>query len=530
MKLSEALCKTSPERIWGVAAFYGIQPEKPGVQGAQGEPLKAELCDRIAAHLLIPANALVAMNGLTQEEMLALRLITIAAGGDGVVVEQCHQKLNQLSRKWRRNGAKVIEALISRGLVFTRREGYRHIYFVASDLREVLAEFFLTRLYETAVVDNARFSPRRAGDFAAPLRHICLFLSYVRKHEVKLTQSGNIFKKAQNEIQSLIEEEAAPLDESLFPVRYPPRMAFILYFSKSKGMVEERSGSLCIGQKAFPWLETSYESWRRDLFDYWKQTFITQDSDLQTLLWVIMRAPEGSVLSLESLLSEMDTLSTNHSSHGLEMRVERNLVDSLEYLGGVEVASSINGLFIKPTATGRALFGSELYPEEHFDQYVYVQSNFEVLVPSTVGPRILWAVDSFAELVKQDQMMVLKLTRKSVYRALLLSYSSETIQSFLREHSKSPVPQNVSYSIAHWGNAYGRIEFEEAILLKCDTAELADELLLSPRIQPHLKGKVGPCCLVVDRTAYDQLLSALSDEGYMPKINGNQKLAHDVSG
>ena len=527
MKLYDALCSTSLERVRGIAAFYGIPPTKPGVP--EGKP-GADLCGRIAAHLLVPANALVAMNGLNQEEMLALRLITIAAGGQGVVVEQCHQKLNQLSRKWRRNGAKVIEALISRGLVFTRREGYRHIYYVASDLREVLADFFLKDLYKSAAVDNMRFSPRRRCDFAMPLRHICLFLSYLRKSEVRLTQSGNIFKKAQTDIQSLIEEEAAPLDETLFPVRYPPRLALLLYFAKSKGMVEERSGTLCLNQKALSWIETPYESWRRDLYEYWRQTYIQQDTDLQTLLWVIMRSPEDSILSLEALLNEMNTLSTSHSSHGLNLRVERNLVDILEYLGGLEVASSINGLFLRPTATGRALFGSAPYPEEPFDRYVYVQPNFEVFVPSTIAPRTLWTIDGFAELLKQDQMMVFKLTRNSVYRGLLLSHTPETISKFLEENSKTPIPQNIAYSFAHWGTSYGRIEFEEAILLKCDTEELADELLLSPKIRPHLKGKVGPCCLVVNRATYDQLISALADEGYMPKLNGNPRLSHEIAG
>ena len=116
-------------RVRGIAAFYGIPPTKPGVSE---EKPGLDLCKRIAAHLVIPANALVAMNGLNQEEMLALRLITIACGGQGVVVEQCHQKLNQLSRKWRRNGPRSSRPVIP-GDWFHTQEGYRHIYYVASN-------------------------------------------------------------------------------------------------------------------------------------------------------------------------------------------------------------------------------------------------------------------------------------------------------------------------------------------------------------------------------------------------------------
>ena len=116
-------------------------------------------------------------------------------------------------------------------------------------------------------------------------------------------------------------------------------------------------------------------------------------------------------------------------------------------------------------------------------------------------------------------MMVYKLSRNSVYRALLHEYTPEIIERFLEEHSKSPLPQNVTYSIAHWGTSYGRIEFEDVILLKCDSDDLADELMMSPKIKPYLKKKVGPCYLVVERDSYESLIAALSDEGYMPKVS-----------
>lgn len=528
MNLHESLLSSSLERVRGIAGFYGLW----GPPGGLGTEVAIDtLANLINLHLLVPAHALVAMNGLNQEEILALRLITIAAGGTGVVVEQCHQKLNQLSRKWRRNGAKVIDALISRGLVFTRREGYRHVYFVPSDLKEVLSGFFLSDIYQAALADGTRFSPRHRTDFAAPLRHACLFLSYLRKNEIRLTQSGTMFKKAQNDLGLLIEEEETPIEESFFPVRYPPRLAFLLYFGRSKGLVEERNGLLRLSAAATTWVtETDEARCRQDLFDYWRNTFIAQDTDLQTLLWVIMRAPEGSVLSMTDLLSYMETLSTSHSSHGLNLRSERNLVDVLEYLGGLEVQVTLNATHIRPTALGRAMYGLSAWPEESWDSHIYVQSNFETLVPCTVAPRLLWSIDAFADLQKPDQMMVYKLSRNSVYRAMLHSYTPETIHRFLETYSKTPVAQNVAYSISHWGTSYGRIEFEETILLRCDTEELADELMLHPKIRPYLKQKVGPCYLTVDGTQYEQLIAALSDEGYMPKVDSNRRLAPQPAG
>lgn len=523
MNLLEALLSSSLERVRGIAAFYGLW-------SAPREAAIDSMANLIRSHLLVPANALVAMHGLNQEEVLALRLITIAGGGFGVVVEQCHQKLNQLSRKWRRNGAKVIDALVSRGLVYTRREGYRHVYFVPSDLRDVLSGFFLNDIYETALVDGSKFSPRRRGDFAAPLRHQCLFLSYLRKNDIRLTQAGTMFKKAQNELGTLVEEEETPMEESFFPVRYSPRLAFLLYFSRSKGLIEEHDGALRLSPEASKWIDLPSHECRRQLFDYWKTTFIAQDNDLQTLLWVIMRSPQGTVLSLSDLLAEMDTLSTSHSSHGLSLRVERNLVDILEYLGGLEVQGALNTTYIRTTPLAWALSGQREWPEMPWDSHIYVQSNFEILVPCTVSPSILWFIDVFADLQKPDQMIVYKLTRNSVYRAMLHSYTPDVILKFLETHSKTPIAQNVAYSISHWGTSYGRIEFEETILLKCDTEALADELMLHPKIRPYLKQKIGPCHLTVHSQSYDQLVAALSDEGYMPKVDAQRRLTPQMVG
>ncbi|HHY68614.1 MAG TPA: helicase-associated domain-containing protein [Bacillota bacterium] len=516
MNLKDALMNIPVERLISIANFYGITV--PCDSQSDNIGFADDLASSISEHLLVPANALVAMNGLNEEEIIALRLITLSGGGRGVVVEQCHQKLNQLSRKWRRNGFKVIEVLINRGLVFLKREDYRQVYFVPQDLRNILTDFFLASLFQTTGSDPSRFNPRHLVDHAAPLRHMCLFLSYLRKNEVRLTQTGTIFKKAQNELAVLVEESDVDLDQSLFPVRYPPRLAFLIYFAKSKSLCEERSDTLRLGSQANAWIESPYSQWRRDLYDYWLQTFIAQDPDLNTMYWIIMNSPENSVISVDKLLEEMDTLSTSHSSHGLDLRVERNLISMLEYLGALDVAQARGETLVRVTPMGRALFGTEPWPEEVFDTYIYVQSNFEILVPCTVEPRILWAIDTFAQNTKVDQMMVFKLTKNSVYRAMLHGYTPDLIHQFLAEHSKTPLPQNVVYSISHWGTSYGRIEFEDVILLKCDSDELADELMMSPKINIYLKKKVGPGYLVVDRESYESLVAALSEEGYMPKV------------
>ena len=336
-----------------------------------------------------------------------------------------------------------------------------------------------------------------------------------------------MFKRQQNEATHIINDDSSA-EDSFYPIRYPPRLAFLVYFAKSLGLTYEQDGILQLTPKAMGWLASDYSTWRKDLFEYWKATFISQDTDLFTLLWLMMNGLDSSYLSLSGLLEEMYTLTTNHSSHGLISRTERLLIDLLEYQYCLEVANNINGTFLRPTAIGKALMGIGEFPEETFDNSIYVQSNYELMVPCTIEPKLLWCIDTFAELLKHDQMMMYKLTRSSVYKAMVHGYTPEMILDFLHKHSKARVPQNVSYSIEHWGRSYGRIEFEDAILLRCDNEELANELMLSSRIRPYIQKRLGPCYLAVSKGCYNLLLAALSEEGYMPKLEPKMTLVAEV--
>ncbi|MBE3518876.1 MAG: helicase-associated domain-containing protein [Firmicutes bacterium] len=536
MNLYEALSSLPAERLREIAAFYGLtvpgesQDALPEPKGSDlpGAPhvrrgtrtagqSSSELAMEIARHLLVPANLIVVLKGLDDEELTAARLITLSRNGAGVVMEQCHQRLNQISRKWRRNGARVVEGLIKRGLVFIEKQGYRQAYYVPEDLRSLLATWFLEKLYAEAVQPDPPGGPRRFSDPNACLRHVVLFLSYVRKNKCKLTQNGTLFKKTQQEMQLFLGQDETA-DDALIPVRYPPRLAFIVFFAKSRALVKEEGGMMVLGAKAVEWVSQDVRVLRKDLFDYWMQTFLSHDADLTTLFWIMVRSPEGSWLSLEKLLQQMEHLTLSHTPGAFNLRAERNLVGDLEYLGILDVSRSFGGTSVRVTPLGRALVGFGPWPEENFEDNIYVEPNFEVMVPSGVHPAVLWDIDFVADLVRADQMMIFKLSRTSVYRAVQHGISPASVVRFLQAHSRSPLPQNVAYSIAHWARAYGRVELIDALIIKCDSPELADELSVSRKLQPYVIERLGPLCLRIDRRARAEVSRALVDEGYMPKL------------
>lgn len=545
MNLHESLSSLPPERLQEIAAFYGLTVSQeaqsgtlragesslsgdPRVPGGRGVPggYSSELVTKITRHLLVPANLMVVVKGLDEEELTAVRLITLSRNGAGVVMEQCHQRLNQISRKWRRNGAKVIEGLLRRGLVFTEKQGYRQVYYVPEDLRSILTRWFLEELYAQAIQPDP--PARRFSDPNACLRHVFLFLSYVRKKGCKLTQNGTLFKRTQQELEVFLGRDET-VDDTLFPMRYPPRLAFIVYFAKSRALVKEQDGMLVLGPKAAEWKAQDVKALRQDLFDYWAQTFMSHDADLTTLFWIMMRSPEGSWLSLESLLRQMENLTLNQAPNGFSIRAEKNLVGDLEYLGVLDVSRSFGSTSVRVTPLGRALVGLGPWPEEKFEDKIYVEPNFEVMVPCGIHPAILWDIDFLADLVRADQMMIFKLSRSSVYRAVQHGIDPASMVRFLQSRAGSPLPQNVAYSIAHWAGAYGRVELIDALIIKCDSPELADELAVSRKLGPYVIERLGPLCLRIDRSAFAEVSRALVDEGYMPKIPEELRASHELA-
>ena len=527
LNLYQSLVSLPLPRLREIASFYGLAEYRddplrahgpgghPQAETSPAEEQATDLAMKVARHLLVPANLMVAMKGLDEEELTAAKLIALSRNGAGVAMEQCHQRLNQISRKWRRNGARVVEGLLKRGLVFTERQGYRQVYYVPEDLRSILGGWFLDGIYAHAI--QADPAGRRFPDPNACLRHVFLFLSYVRKNGCKLTQNGTLFKRTQQELAVFLGPDES-VDDALFPVRYPPRLAFIVFFARSRSLVKEEGGMLVLGPKAAEWRTQDIRSLRKDLFDYWMQTFMSHDPDLTTLFWIMMRSPEGSWLSLESLLGEMENLTLNHAPNGFNIRAEKNLVGDLEYLGALDVSRSFGTTAVRVTSLGKALAGLSPWPEEKFEDRIYVESNFEVMVPSGVHPSLLWDIDFFADIIRADQMMIFKLTRSSVYRAIRNGIDPASMLRFFEAHSATPLPQNVTYSINHWAGAYGRVELSDALIIKCDSPELAEELSLSRKIAPYVIERLGPLCLRVSRSARAEVSRILVDEGYMPKL------------
>ena len=122
-----------------------------------------------------------------------------------------------------------------------------------------------------------------------------------------------------------------------------------------------------------------------------------------------------------------------------------------------------------------------------------VNPDFEVLLlPEGDVNEVAHTLDRFARRVRSDEVTRYRLQREDVERAIVQGMSVEQMLSFLEERCRTPVPQNVYFSIREWG---GRVRFgrqREAVLLEVDREDALDRALTLEPVKALLIARLGP--------------------------------------
>jgi hypothetical protein len=130
MQLLECLSRLPADQLTRIAASVGLAPDDD--RDALEQQLVALLTDGARLQALLA--------DLADEEWAALKVVFFNGGDQGITVELCHQIVNLLSGKRRKTSARAVEDLQDRGLIYARTQNYRQVFFIPSDLLEVLTD------------------------------------------------------------------------------------------------------------------------------------------------------------------------------------------------------------------------------------------------------------------------------------------------------------------------------------------------------------------------------------------------------
>ncbi len=158
----------------------------------------------------------------------------------------------------------------------------------------------------------------------------------------------------------------------------------------------------------------------------------------------------------------------------------------LYLLGFIDMGYEENGraCSIRLTPMGAEFLG--VLPAAELDAagHLVVNPDFEVvLFPEAQSHELVYSLDRFADREKSDSLFHFRITPASLHRALSEGSDLDDILRLLRERSRTPLPQNVEYSLESWARRDGLVTYSaEPATLECESPEILDRIALHPEL------------------------------------------------
>ncbi|MCY9696294.1 helicase-associated domain-containing protein [Paenibacillus alginolyticus] len=156
---------------------------------------------------------------------------------------------------------------------------------------------------------------------------------------------------------------------------------------------------------------------------------------------------------------------------------------------------------------------------------LYVQPDFEMLLPPDVSLHTEWNIAAFADLQTTDLVRTYRITKESCCRAWEKGMSSEEMVRMLHENALYEVPAHITITLEQWGEQAGKLYIEEVTLLRCRSEDIAEALLRNEKCLPLLGERVGGSDFIVLREHLTLLTKCLEKMGFNPRSSRKDKHA-----
>ncbi|HLZ37779.1 MAG TPA: helicase C-terminal domain-containing protein [Mycobacteriales bacterium] len=147
---------------------------------------------------------------------------------------------------------------------------------------------------------------------------------------------------------------------------------------------------------------------------------------------------------------------------------------------------------------------------------VLLQADLTAVAPGPLVAELARELALAADVESKGGATVYRFTPASIRRALDAGRSASYLHALLARHSRTPVPQPLSYLVDDVARRHGRIRVGRAVAyVRCDDPALLDELLATRRLADVRLRRLAPTVLVTPATA-ERLLEALRGLGHAP--------------
>jgi hypothetical protein len=380
------------------------------------------------------------------------------------------------------------------------------------------------------------------------ISNVARFLAYIQENEVRYTVRGEIFKTTEKKIlQHLIPNPGRELEREQV-------LEFIFEFCRKHGLLDgSGERTLAATSEGRSWGSRTLLEKLQALLDYaieehneqgepfhqarLRRLFLRMLKRIEPGVWYdLMYLPflarNQYLASLEDLRVEERFAEDTQAGvyHPFEdcQRLAWNLVrwlrQRLYLLGILDLGydSQKRPVAMKLSPHGARLLG--LDPERDRPKLavgnLIVTPTFEVvLFKSGDDAELVHELDRFAVRVRGGETIVFRIEEQSVRRALVEGMGLDQLLLALESNSRTPVPQNVTFSIRDWARRAGRMVLDSTLVLSCEEEEVLKKLRQDPGVRGYiaadldakrvqLKGRITP----------KRMRALLRDLGYLVEL------------
>lgn len=380
--------------------------------------------------------------------------------------------------------------------------------------------------------------------------NVSRFLAFVHENDVRYTVRGEIFKTTEKKIlQELIPNPGRELSREEV-------LEFIFGYCRATGLVEvtgERTFAVASAGRAFEQL--SLQDKLRSLLDFaLDERGLAGDDTHQLRMRPILmrwmkRIEQGTWYDLMYLpfIARNQYLSNLDEASGEENPGERAVVSAgpmedaqrlawslvrwarqrLYLIGVLDLGydSQKRPVALRLSPQGARLLGVPVANTSGVPRLgtLVVTPDFEVvLFPSGDDSELMHDLDRFCAREKTDELRHLRIQERTVRRALVQGMRLDEILRTLELHSRTPVPQNVSFSIRDWAVQAGLMVLSDDLELRSDNPEILRRLSQDPGARGHVERVLCPNSVKLKGRITPRRMRALLRElGYLVELRSS---------
>jgi hypothetical protein len=447
------------------------------------------------------------ISGLSEKAKLALSLVAFSYDA-GVPESLLLRKMDRFTGARRREVRDIMDGLMLSALVGgLQRED--PLYFSPRGVAEPVRALFMEEFFDLSA--PSRTVPPSA--FPNLMEDIIALLAAAYREPVMLTLKGGIRR---NELDRIF---AGSLTGQETPEYFSrdQRDTFVAEFLSARKLLVWGEREATVTPALDGWLNLNMTERTRDVAAFALRHVFGDSQTIVPFAGIMTELPAGTLIDPEGLARFLHRWTT---ASGSAARIQSRTLQILSIFHHLGILVYRNDRFIM-TGTGFRFFRGERLPlDESISDRFTLQPNFEALAGPELDLRTRFTLELMSNRKGRDIVVTYVVSRSGVARARERGMSVSEIMRFFENHSRTPVPQNIRFSIESWAKAFGNIRFEPVMLMRFQDSAICDSVMHMPEMRHYLRERLSDTIITVPAERIRVIAEILRQSGFLPDVPG----------